>query len=134
MSLWVKEYLSNFELKLKFINFVSLSWALQMPLTNVNMRFIPFSRLSRYFRNIKAVLRECDLVVVSVVMWQLLCRFRFSNHRTRIKRVCWIMAEDSIKCRKYSIVEYIMWKKIQVVLFLFVVSYELPKSFYGFRD
>ena len=44
------------------------------------------------------------------------------------------MAEDSIKCRKYSIVEYIMWKKIQVVLFLFVVSYELPKSFYGFRD
>ena len=68
VSLWVKEYLSNFDLKLKFINFVSLSWALQMPLTHVNMRFIPFSRLSRYFRNIKAVLRECDLVVVSVVM------------------------------------------------------------------
>lgn len=43
VSLWVEEYLSNFDLELKFINFVSLSWSLQMANTHVNTGFVRFS-------------------------------------------------------------------------------------------
>ena len=79
------KYLSNFDLELKFISFVSLPWSLQTANTHVNMRF---ARFSLYFGDRKTVLKDRDLVVVSVVMYQFLLLFRFSNHRTRIKRVC----------------------------------------------
>lgn len=82
-----------------------------------------FSLLLRYR---KTVLKDCDLVVVSVVMHQFLWLFRFSNHRTRIKRVCWIMAEDSIKCRKYSVVKYIMWKRFKLYCFCLLCHFNSP--------